>query len=124
MLEKAIEKLQGEMDRDKNNAYVQVVGNQIIKFLKKNNDAAERFLPEDKSIAKSLDHMRSEATKKKNNGFAMFTLEEGLEIVFRYFGINIKPEMEVPEPTFEYKETVPKETKKIDFDIKLEDFLS
>ena len=124
MLEKAIEKLKREMDEDKDNAYTQVVGGYLIKFLNKNQEAAARFLVEDKTIGKSLERMRSEASKKKKNNFAMFTFEEGLEIVFRYFGINIKPEIEEQEPAFEYKETTHKENKIIDFNVKLEDFLS
>lgn len=124
MLEKAIEKLKREMEQEKDNAYTQVVGGYLIKFLNKNQGAAERFLAEDKTIAKSLEQMRTEASKKKKNNFAMFTLEEGLEIVLQYFGINTKPEIEVQEPTFEYKEVAPKENKKVDFDIRLEDFLS
>ncbi|QUH21099.1 phosphoadenosine phosphosulfate reductase family protein [Alkaliphilus sp. B6464] len=78
MLEKAIEKLRKEMDQEKDNAYTQVVGGYLIKFLNKNQGAAERFLAEDKTIAKSLETMKNEASKKKKNNFAMFTLEEGL----------------------------------------------
>lgn len=134
MLEKAIEKLQVEMDQVRDNAYVQVVGGYLIKFIKKNPPSAEMFLAEEKTIAKSLEEMKKEASKKKQNNFAMFTLEEGLEIVLKYFGINTKPEVEVPEPTIGYIENInskvasvhaeSKADKKVDFDIKLEDFLS
>lgn len=136
MQEKALEKIKTEMEQNKDNAYVQVVGNYLIKFLNKNPGTAEKFLTEGKTIAKSLEAMRKEANKKKENNFAMFTLEEGLEIVLIYFEICTKPEATIPDPgapaaaaaeTKTPADMVMPETKvpapPALFDVKLEDFL-
>lgn len=141
MQEKALEKIKTEMEQNKDNAYIQVVGNYLIKFLNKNPGTAEKFLTEGKTIAKSLEAMRKEANKKTEDNFAMFTLEEGLEIVLIYFEIYGKPEATIPDPaapaaaapgTKTPADIVMPEIKipdppllkdKVDFDVKLEDFL-
>lgn len=133
MLEKAIEKLRTEIDQNKDNTYVQVVGDYLIKFLNKNAELAEMFLIEEKTIGKSLEKMKAEAAKIKKGNFAMFTLEEGLEVVLNYFGITTKPEIEVEEPVIaigKIKTTDKADIKEVaapktsNFDIKLEDLIS
>lgn len=113
--QKAIEKLQIEMNQNKGNAYVQAIGKYLTQQIVKYTMAAEAILATDKTIKKSLDFMRSEAQKKAVNGFAMFTPEEGFTLVLKFFEIKVEtietPELKIP-------------TKKSSrFDVKLDDFL-
>jgi phosphopantothenoylcysteine synthetase/decarboxylase len=105
LTKQAITKLNNEMTSNKNNPYVQVVGNFLLQNLKKNPNAAEKILNKDKSILKSLDAMRKEAEKVKVGNCAVLTDEQGFAVVLDYF--EIKESVEVkPKP-----KKVPKETK-------------
>lgn len=111
MLDKALSKLNAEMEEKKDNPYVQVVGKFLVNYLDMNPEAAEKILAGDKTIAKSLDEMRKVAEKKKVGNCAVLTDQEGFEVVLKYFGIKDK----VPG-------TEPVKSKP-DFDVKLEDLL-
>jgi PcfK-like protein len=87
----AVTKLNDEMTSNKNNPYVQVVGNFLLQKLKNNPDAAEKILEKDKSILKSLDAMRKEAEKVKVGNCAVLTDEQGFSIVLDYFEIKGRP---------------------------------
>lgn len=113
--QKAIEKLQNEMNQNKNNAYIQAIGQFLLQQIEKISNAAEGILGPDKTIKQSLEAMRSEAQKKAVNRFAMFTPEEGYSLVLKYFGIKMK-KVEVPEPKIQEK-------KSSRFNVKLDDFL-
>jgi hypothetical protein len=122
VLEKAISKIQSEIDQNKNNPYIQVVGGFLLMRLEENPDIADKILTDDKTIAKSLDEMRKAAEKKKVGNCAVLTDQEGFEVVLKYFGINSKvvaaavPSVEIrPEPASEKK--VPS------FDVSLDDLL-
>lgn len=117
MIEKAIEKIKNEMEKNKNNPYIQVVGYFLLQRLKQNQGAAEKILQEGKTIAKSLDDMRKVAEKKKVGSCAVLTDQEGFETVLKYYGINAP----VPEPVL--KEEPKKEEPKDDFNYSLDDFL-
>lgn len=88
MLARAIEKLKSEMDGNKNNPYVQVVGEFLLQHLQSHPGDGDKIQVADKTISKSLDAMRNEAIKKKTGNYAMFTPQEGFEIVMKYFGIK------------------------------------
>lgn len=88
MLQEAINKLKTEMDQNKKNSYVQVVGGFLLQHLDNNPGAAENILVEDKSITKSLAEMKKEAEKKKVGNCAVITDQEGFTVVLKYFGIK------------------------------------
>jgi hypothetical protein len=137
MLNKAIEKIRSEMELNKNNPYVQVVGEFLLQELEVNPASAERILAEGKTVAKSLDEMRKEAEKKKVGNCAVLTDKEGFAIVLKYFGIDSSAAVNseapkaspvtIPKPGAD-PVTIPKPDaapvkKAVDFDVKLEDLL-
>lgn len=113
--QKAIEKLQTEMNKNIGNSYIQVIGQFLTEHIQKNPNAAEFILSKDKSIKKSLDVMKTEAIKKAVNGFAMFTPNEGFEVVLKYFDLKAEY-IENPEIKISTERTSR-------FDVKLEDLL-
>lgn len=121
MLEQAKAKLTAEMEKAKNNSYVQVVGRFLMQHLKTDPGAAEKIMDADKTIFKSLNAMRNEAEKKKVGNMAMFTPQEGFEIVMKYFGI----EGAAPaQPAYqESPKPVPKPKTSTDFSVNLDDLL-
>jgi hypothetical protein len=124
MFNQAVEKLNNEMNQNKNNPYILTVGRFLLQHINVNPEDAEKILATDKTIAKSLDVMRQEAQKKQVNRCGMFTPEEGFNIVLKYFEIksetpassSMAMEQSVSRPAIEKKSSA-------DFDIKLEDLL-
>lgn len=84
-MQQAIEKLRGEMSK-KNNPYINLIGEYLISQIDTNPEMAELIMTEGKTIAGSLEAMKSEAKKKQSNGMAMLTDAEGFAIVQKYFG--------------------------------------
>jgi len=122
MLENAIAKIKAEIEKGKNNSYIQVVGGFLLQHLDKNPQDAEKILTEGKTIGKSLDEMRKEAEKKKVGNCAVLTDQEGFAVVLKYFGIEgiVTTPAQVaatatPAPTPPVAESV--------FDVKLDDLL-
>jgi len=89
MLGQAISKIQDEMDKNKDDQYIQVIGNMLLKQLEVNPKIADKIVAGEKTIAKSIDAMAQEAKKKQKNNRAMFTSTEGFAIVMRYYGVDI-----------------------------------
>lgn len=115
ILEDAKKKLQAEINAGQNNTYIQCVGQFLLQYIDNNLEAAEKILAKDKTLAKSLEEMKSEARKKATNGFAVLTDAEGLAIVLKYFGITGS----VPSTKIEAQS----QKKKAELDIDLEDLL-
>ena len=90
MQAEALVKIQAEIDANKANPYVMIVGKFMIEHVTKHPESAEKIMAEDKSIAKSLDAMRSAAEKKKVGNCAVLTDGEGFDIVLQYYGIDGK----------------------------------
>jgi hypothetical protein len=88
MLERAKAKLKDEMEGNKKNPYVQVVGGFLLQYIESNPAVAERILAADKTILKSLDEMKRAAEKKKVGNCAVLTDQEGFDVVLKYFGIS------------------------------------
>ena len=113
-MEKAIEKLRSEMDLNKDDAYIQCIGNYLIEYVNRYPDKAPAFLTDDKTIAGSLQAMKAVARKQGKNGCAVLTDEEGYKAVFKYFdidGLNSAPA------------TITQATAKSSLDINLEELL-
>ena len=130
-VETAKAKIRAEMAKEANNAYVQAVGAFLLEYLEQNPGAAGKISAADKTIAKSLDVMRSEAQKKKVGNVAVIAPQEGFAIVLKYFGINdtvlpkrgmlfppVTPRPPAPPPAGPAPKPVADT-----FDIKLEDLL-
>lgn len=113
-------KLEAEMNANLNDQYIQVIGGFLLQHLDMNPAAAEKLLAKDKTIAKSLDAMKSEARKKQKNGMAMLTDAEGFAVVLKYFGIEGAPAFPVA-PAVQPAAPAPAAAA-TDFDVKLEDF--
>jgi hypothetical protein len=92
---KAIEKLNQEINSNKDNTYVKYVGDYLIGYIDNNPRHAENIIKEGKTIVGSLEHMRNKAKKKQKNNMAMLTPEEGFKIVLEYFEINETPALKV-----------------------------
>jgi hypothetical protein len=88
MLNKAIEKLRTEIDSNKSNPYIQVVGEFLLQDLQANPNNAEKILQEGKTIGKSLNEMKKVAEKKKVGNCAVLTDQEGFATVLKYFEIE------------------------------------
>lgn len=116
-MQEAINKLRVEMDGNKDNSYIQVIGNFLLQHIEANPDCAKKITAGDKSIAKSLDAMAAEARKKQHNGMAMLTDAEGFAIVLKYFGVEGAP------VSYSVKQPPSKTTEKPKFDVSLDDFL-
>ncbi|KKX56360.1 Cas9 inhibitor AcrIIA9 family protein [Brevibacillus borstelensis] len=122
----AIAKIKAEIDRNKSNPYIKVVGDFLLGHLETDPEAAEKIMAADKTIAKSLDAMKAEAKKKQQNGMAMLTDAEGFAIVLKYFGIKGKPVVSSSPvaPPSDRAALAPAAKPAVpDFDVKLDDFL-
>ena len=131
MVEQAIAKIRAEMNAMPDNTYIQVVGHFVVLHLQAHPEDADKVLVQDKTIAKSLDTMRTEAQRKSRGGVAVLTDEEGFTAVLRYFGAG----GEVPtrngvalaaDALAANKHAVPAPItsgRPSDFDVKLDDFL-
>lgn len=112
-MEAAITKLKAEMDGKGSNTYIKLIGEFLIKHLQTNPGSIDQILSADKTIAKSLLAMQTEAKKKAVGGMAMLSDEEGFAIVLNYFGLQGVPAAS-PQAV---------EKKAARFDVKLDDFL-
>ena len=132
MIEKAIEKIKAEMEKNKDNGNVQVIGNFLLKQIDINKDAAAGILQEEKTILKSIDEMQKEALAKvkKKTGTQCIAMDpvEGFKIVMKYFSFEAVQDKILEVEINEIKETndIKNENEKsnnIDFDINLDDLL-
>jgi hypothetical protein len=124
MLEKAIRKIETEMDQNKKNSYVQIVGGFLLQHLNNNPEAAEKMLQEGKTLVKSLDEMKKAAEKKRVGNCAVLTDEEGFAVVLQYFGVDGKELVETPKDKNVVQFPAPAvKRSSVDFDVDLDDLL-
>jgi hypothetical protein len=97
MLNEAIKKIQDEIEAEKSNSYVLYVGKQMIEHINKNPGYAQNILEEGKTIKGSLEEMRKEAAKVKQGNMAVIPPDQGMRIVFDYFGIKEVVEEEIED---------------------------
>lgn len=90
MLREALTKLQAEIAEAEPDSYTSYVGAFLMEHVRKNPHHAPLIMIEGKSIAGSLDAMRTEANKKKKDNFAMLTPDQGFAVVLKYYGISTK----------------------------------
>ncbi len=89
LINKAIEKLNSEMDKE-DKKEIRVIGEFLIQQVNGNEEVAKAILTEGKTIMKSLDEMKKVAKQRAINGCAVIEDAEGFKIVMDYFGINKK----------------------------------
>ena len=119
MLNKAIEKIKGEMDSNKNNSYIQVVGEFLLQHLQDNPSNAEKIVQVGKTIGQSLNEMKKAAEKKKVGNCAVLSDQEGFKVVLEYFGIDIAVSETRVKPQ-EHIVQVPVQEKKSDIEFNVE----
>jgi hypothetical protein len=124
MLDKAIEKLNDEVNRNKNNPNIKVVWEFLRKQLNMNNGASEKVLQEGKTIKGSIDEMEKVAKTKAVGGCGMLTDQEGFEIVLKYFDIKYTPIASIPIPIEVAKDPVapiaPNKKPSVEFNVELD----
>lgn len=126
MYQQAVSKLKSEIEQSKNNPYVQVVGNFLVGHLDQHHEDAEKIMTADKTIGKSLEAMKKEASKNKIGNCAVLTDQEGFTAVLKYFDIKSgrKIAISVTDPTENITKPVTTAKKsEVDFNISLDDFL-
>lgn len=98
MLSKAIEKIKAEVEANKSNSNIKVIGDFLIRRLGLINGGAEKVLQDGKTIKCSIDEMRKVAKTKAVNGCGMLTDEEGFGIVLKYFDMKFTKVNDSPLP--------------------------
>jgi hypothetical protein len=125
----AVSKIKTEMDQNKSNSYVQVVGNFLIEHLGKHPGDAVKVIADGKSIIKSLDEMREVASKSKVNNCGLITPQDGFNIVMKYYGISLKDAVlgvdfaSGQSKTVHHEVQIRPKSKVVDFDVSLNDLL-
>ena len=87
MIEKAIEKIKAEMEKNKDQ-HIQLIGNYLLNQIEINKNAATAIVQDGKTILDSVKEMRKVAQKRAVNGCGILTDVEGFEIVRKYFGFE------------------------------------
>lgn len=92
MKDQAIAKIKAEMEANKSDMYVQGAGTLLIRYLEAHPEAAGKVLPQDVTLKKATQAMQDEAKRKAGSARAYWMSdEEGMGIVFEYFGIKAAP---------------------------------
>lgn len=98
MIQKAIIKINTEMQKYPDNKYIEDIGHHIIDSIT-TEENAKAVLDEKKSIKGALKKIEEACRKAAINGFGMIPDEEGFAIVDKYFGISAAPSVPaVPAP--------------------------
>ncbi|WP_143316879.1 hypothetical protein [Clostridium sp. HBUAS56017] len=122
MIEKAIEKIKKEMEKNKN-PYVQAIGNYLLKQIEINKDAAEKIV-NGETIEKSLKEVEKVAKKKAVKNCAVLEDREVYKLVRKFYGFEavqdkmLKVEAEEVKPVV--KEPI---TQHKNFSVNLKDLL-
>lgn len=119
--EKAIEKIDAEIEKNKGNRAYEVIGEYLINLVTAHPEVSEKLMDEKKSLVGAYKEMKSKARKKAYKGCAVLTDEEGFEIVCDYYGIDYQPRSGLSAVETKPAESVAKPKPKLD--INLDDLL-
>lgn len=86
--ERAIAKIDAEIEKEKGNRILEIIGEFLINLVTANSDAAEKLLDEKKNLKGAYEAMRNEARKYQKDGCAVLTDDEGFEVVCAYYGLE------------------------------------
>ncbi len=86
-IEKAIEKINAEMQKDPDDSYIEIIGHYIIDRCEE-RDTAEKVAIEGKTLKGAMDAVMSKAIKAKKGSVAVLTPATVFGAVDAYFGIT------------------------------------
>lgn len=86
--ERAIAKIDAEIENEKGNRILEIIGEFLINLVTANSDAAEKLLDEKKNLKGAYEAMRNEARKYQKDGCAVLTDDEGFEVICGYYGLE------------------------------------
>ena len=109
MINKAIEKIKAEMEQKKDNAYIQAIGDYLLKQVEINRDAAEKIVNENKTIETSLKEVEKVARKKAIGGCAVMSDAEVFKIVREYYVFEAVQDKFIQVEVEEIKEEIKEE---------------
>lgn len=85
---RAIAKIDAEIEKEKGNRILEIIGEFLINLVTANPDAAEKLLDEKKNLKGAYEAMRNEARKYQKDGCAVLTDDEGFEVICGYYGLE------------------------------------
>ena len=106
MIEAAIKKLKIEMEDNKDNPYIQAIGDYLLKQVEINVDAAQKICSLRKSIEKSLKEVRKVAREKAVSGCAVLSDNEVFKIVREYYSFEAVQDKFIQVEVDEIKEKI------------------
>ncbi len=86
--ERAIAKIDAEIEKEKGNRILEIIGEFLINLVTANSDAAAKLLDEKKNLKGAYEAMRNEARKYQKDGCAVLTDDEGFEVICGYYGLE------------------------------------
>lgn len=98
MIDKAIARINAEMQQHPSDRMLEAVGQYLIDLCT-TEDTAKALLDEKKTLAGAVAAMREAARKKQTAGYYAMAPDEAWEIVRKYYGLKeAAPEPKEPEP--------------------------
>lgn len=88
MLQRAIEKLEKESEKDINNNSLMVVVNHLREVITRTPQLAEKILDKDKTVQKAWQEVIKYAKKQATNNTACLSDDEVYSIIDKYYGIE------------------------------------
>lgn len=85
MIEKAIEKIKREMSENKEDSYIQAIGDYLLKQVEINIDAVKKILSNDKSIRGSLEEIERILKKNTKTRCVCLSDKEVFKMVREYY---------------------------------------
>lgn len=90
VIEKAIEKINAEMQKKPNNKYIEIIGQYIIDRCE-DQDVANKVAADGKTLNGAMDAVIKKARAAKDGNMAVLTPAEVFGAVDKYFGITEDP---------------------------------
>ena len=88
MTNKALEKINAEMQKDPQNVYMEAVGHYVLDRVAMSPEDAEKILAEDKSLKGCLEEIKKKAQKEAKGGVAVIRDDVVFGWADEYFGIG------------------------------------
>lgn len=99
MIQKAIKKINSEMQKSPEDRRLEVIGQYLIDRCRDEGTAAA-LLAKGKSLAGFMAELKKEAKKQAVNGFAMIADEEVFRMLRQYYGLDAElPPAPAPAPS-------------------------
>jgi len=92
IIEKAIEKINAEMQKKPDDKYLEIIGHYLIDCCT-DTRIAEALLAENKTLNGACEAIRAEAKKRAKGGVGILDLFEGLDVVDKYFKLPLNSDV-------------------------------